>query len=275
MSLIVKDANASDKYFQTLEDGTSANPFQSVVPDYQLAHAQNVIFDTYGDTVSIWDKAKTLSKFGKNSDLDTGTRETIWETGGDETLKTANDIDVIVSSNAGDTQSVVIEGHTISGTDLTFVVQTLTLNGTTNVSLTTPLARVTRAYNNGSTDFAGTITVKDNGSTTHLTINGADGQNQSRKCQTSLSQFDYYIVTGLSGGVIGSVSATVTFEFQVKEIGKVWRTIREFNSSTYTEEKLTTPIIVKPNSDVRMVGLSGTNNTKAIASFSGYLASIQ
>ena len=275
MSLIVKDANASDKYFQTLEDGTSANPFQSVVPDYQLAHAQNVIFDTYGDTVSIWDKAKTLSKFGKNSDLDTGTRETIWETGGDETLKTANDIDVIVSSNAGDTQSVVIEGHTISGTDLTFVVQTLTLNGTTNVSLTTPLARVTRAYNNGSTDFAGTITVKDNGSTTHLTINGADGQNQSRKCQTSLSQFDYYIVTGLSGGVIGSVSATVTFEFQVKEIGKVWRTMREFNSSTYTEEKLTTPIIVKPNSDVRMVGLSGTNNTKAIASFSGYLASIQ
>ena len=275
MSLIVKDANATDRYFQTLEDGTLANPFQSVVPDYKLAHAQNAIFDTYGDTVSIWDKAKTLSKFGKNSDLDTGVRETIWETGGDETFKTANDIDVVVSSNPGDTQSIVIEGHTISGTNLTFVVQTLTLNGTTNVSLTTPLARVTRAYNNGTTDFAGTITVKDNGSTTHLTINGADGQNQSKKCQTSISQNDYYIITSLSGGVIGSVSATINFEFQVRDAGKVWRTIREFNSSTFTDVHLETPIIIKPNSDIRMVGTSGTNNTKAIASFSGYLALIQ
>ena len=275
MSLIVKDALATDKYFQTLEDGSLSNPFQSVVPDYKLAHAQNLIFDTFGDTVSIWDKAKTLSKFGKNSDLDTGVRETIWETGGDEVLKTANDIDVVVSTNAGDTQNIIIEGHTISGTDLTFVVQTATLNGTTNVSLTTPLARVTRLYNNDSTDFAGDITVQDSGTSTNLTVTGTDGENQSKKCQTSISQNDYYIVTSLSGGVLGSVSATVKFEFQVREAGKVWRSLREFNSSTFTKIDLTTPIIIKPNSDIRMVGTSGTNNTGAIANFSGYLALIQ
>ena len=274
MSIQILDGAGASKYYETIEAGDATNPFQSVIPSFKLASAVNQIESSFGDTVSIWEKGKTLIKFGLNPDLDSGVRETIWETGGDETLKTANDIDVVVSSNAGDTQSIVIEGHTISGTDLTFVTQTLTLNGTTNVSLTTPLARVTRAYNNGSTDFAGIITVKDNGSTTHLTIDGTAGQNQSRKCQTALSQFDYFIVTGLSGGVVGTVSATVKFEFQIKEAGKVWRTQRSWNSSTFTEVELDPPLIVKPNSDIRIVGTSGANNTEAIGSFSGYLAII-
>jgi hypothetical protein len=274
MSLIIKDGNGTDQYFQTIEAGTSANPFQSVVPDYKLVHATKFIEDVYGDTVSIWEKGKPLVKFGKNDDLDTGTRETIWETGGDETLKTANDIDIVVSTNAGDTQNVVIEGHTISGSDLTFVTQTATLNGTTNVSLTTPLARVTRLYNDDSTDFAGDITVEDNGTSVNLTVKGTNGENQSKKCATSLSSVDYWIITGIAGGVIGSVSATVEFELQVKEAGKVWRTQYTFNSSNYTEVKGDEYIIVKPNSDIRIVGTSGTNNTEAIAAIRGYLAVI-
>lgn len=268
----VKDADSNDKYYQTIEVGSSTEAFQPVVPDYKLAHAQNFIEETYGDTVSIWEKAKPLVKFGKNPDLDSGVAETIWMTGGNETLKTANDIDIIVSTNVGDTQDVVIEGHTISGSDLTFVVQTATLNGTTNVSLATPLARVTRAYNNGSTDFAGNITIEDNGTSVHMTILGTDGQNQSLKASTSLSSVDYWIITGLAGGVIGSVSATVEFELQVKEAGKVWRTQYSFNSSDYTEVGGDPYIIVKPNSDIRILGTSNTNNTEAVASIRGYLA---
>ena len=272
MSVNILDGAGASKYFETIGDGSSGNPFRSVVPDYKLAHAVKNISDVYGDTVDIWEKGKTLNKFGFNDDLDSGVRETIWETGGDETLKTANDIDIVVSTNAGDTQSVVIEGHTISGSDLTFVSQTTTLNGTTNVTLATPLARVTRMYNNGSTDFAGDITVEDNGTSVHLTVKGTNNENQSKKCATSLSSVDYWIITRLAGGVVGSVSATVQFEFQVLLAGKVWRTIYEFNSSTYEEVKLDTPIIVPPNSDVRMVGTSGTNNTEAVASIQGYLA---
>jgi len=274
MSIIVKDGNSADKYYQTIEEGNTTNPFQSVVPDYKLAHAQNAIFESFGDTVSIWEKGKVLVKFGRNEDLDTGVRETIWETGGIETLKTANDIDIVVSTDAGDTQEIVIEGHTISGSDLTFVIQTLTLNGTTNVSLTTPLARVSRLYNNDSTDFAGDVTVEDNGTSVHITVRGTNGLNQSEKCATSLSSSDYWIITGIAAGVTGSVSATVKFELQVKEAGKVWRTQYAFNSSTYTEVKGDEYIIVKPNSDVRIVGTSGTNNTEAIAAIRGYLAII-
>jgi len=274
MSIIVKDANSVDRYYEAVGDGSSSNPFQSVVPDFKLAHAIKSISDTYSDTVDIWEKGKVLNKFGYNPDLDTGVAETIWNQGGDETLKTANDIDIIVSTNAGDTQDVVIEGHTISGSDLTFVTQTATLNGTTNVSLTTPLARVTRVYNDSGTDFAGDITVEDNGTSVHAKVSGTAGQNQTKKCQTATSSVDYWIITSLSGGVVGSVSATVQFELQVKLSGKVWRTLYDFNSSNYTRVDLSTYIIVPPNSDIRIIGTSGTNNTEAVATIEGYLAII-
>ena len=274
MSIKVKDADSVDKYYETVEDGSSSNPFQSVVPDFKLAHAIKSISDTYSDDVSIWEKGKVLVKFGKNDDLDTGTEETIWETGGDETLPSGNDIDIIKSTNAGDTQDVVIEGHTLSGSDLTFVSQTATLNGTTNVTLTTPLYRVTRLYNNGSTDFAGDVTAEDNGTSVNLTVKGTLGENQSKKCATSLSSVDYWIITGLSAGVIGSTAATVEFKLQVKEFGKVWRTLYDFNTDSYVEVAGDTYIIIPPNSDVRMRGKSNTNNTEAVASIRGYLAII-
>ena len=275
MSIIVKDGNSADKYYQTIEDGSLANPFQSVVPNYSVAQAIRDIEAQYSDTVSIWDKAKSLLKYGGNPDLDVAVSETIWNTGGNETLKTANDIDIVVSTDAGDTQEIVIEGHTISGNDLTFVTQTLTLNGTTNVSLTTPLARVNRLYNNDSTDFAGVITVEDNGTSVNLTVDGTKNENQSRKCQTAISQFDYYIITQMSGGIVGNISANVAFKFQIAPVGGVWRTVREFNSNIYTEIPVVPHIIVPPNHDVRMLGTSDTNNTEAVGEFAGYLASIQ
>lgn len=274
MSIKVKDADGLDKYYETVEDGGSSSPFQSVVPDFRIAHAINEINNVYSDNVSIWQKAKSLIKFGTNGDLDSSVSETIWETGGNEALKTANDIDVVVSTSASDTQSVTIEGHTISGNDLTFVSQTVNLNGTTNVSLTTPLARANRLVNNNGTDFVGDITVEDNGTSVNLTVKGTDGQNQSKKCATSLSSVDYWIITELSGGVVGSVSATVNFELQIKSTTGVWRTIYEFNSSSYTDIQLTPCIIVPPNNDIRVLGTSGTNNTQAVANIRGYLAVI-
>ena len=274
MSIKVKDADLADKYYETVESGTSGNPFQSVVPEYRIASAINQILNDDAVDVSLWEKAKSLSKFGTNPDLDSGVAETIWSTGGTETLPTANSIDIIVSTNVGDTQDVVIEGHTLSGTDLTFVVQTATLNGTTNVTLGTPLARVSRAYNNDSTDFAGDITIEDNGTSVNLSMLGTAGENVSEKCATSISQFDYWIITEVSGGVIGTVSANVEFKLQSKRFGKVWLTIYEFNSSDFTDVAVNPCIIIPPNTDVRIIGTSDTNNTEAVADIRGYLAII-
>ena len=109
-------------------------------PHDPLTMAEQIIYDTFGDQVSIVNKAKTLRKFGRNAAVG-GTFETVWRTGGDETYATDNTIDSVSSSDDGDTQAIHVEGHTISNGLLTFVAQEVTLTGQTPATLTTPLAR--------------------------------------------------------------------------------------------------------------------------------------
>ena len=45
---------------------------------FNLKHAEDVIFSTFGDKVSIDYKRKTLYKFGRNPDIGTSF-ETIWQ----------------------------------------------------------------------------------------------------------------------------------------------------------------------------------------------------
>lgn len=275
-SVKIKDADGTDVYFDVVGDGSSSLPYQSVVPDYTYAWAIRHIAETYGDTVSVDEKAKGLIKFGSNENLSSGVSETVWLLGGDETYQTTNAIDTVVSDNAGDTQDIVIEGHTIDGSgDFTFVSQTATLNGTTNVSLTTSLARASRIYNDDSTDFSGTVTVFENGGTTHLSTNGSN--NQSLKCASTISDVDYYIVTALMGSVNRSAQAQVDFQFQVREKGKIFRTRYKFTASRDSGTMfipLKEPIIVPPNSDFRMIATSNQNSVQVEAAVHGKLAII-
>jgi len=244
--------------------------------DYWIERAVRNIFADYGDSVSVEVKNKSLIKYGANFDIDAGVRETVWTVGGNETYPIGNNIDVVVSTNAADTQQVVIEGHTLSGSDLTSVTQTATLNGTSNVTLATPLYRANRMYNNGSTDFAGTVTVEDNGTSTHLSVTG--NVNQSLKCATALSSTDYWIITALDVSVNKTNSANVDFEFQIREYGKVWRTRYYISLSSSAGGKLyqlMPCIIAPPNSDIRILATSAVNNTGVTASIHGVLASIQ
>lgn len=274
-TLKTKDADVATKYLHVIEAGTSGEPHEAVVPDYRIPYAMGIIKSNYSHTVSVREKSKSLIKFGKNNAITSGTPETVWKTGGDETYKTANDIDIVVSTNAGDTQDIVIEGHTLTGSDFTFVTQTAILNGTTNVTLTTPLARVGRLYNNDNTDFAGTITVEDNLTSVHLTV---DEGNESEKCATTISSTDYWIITHLAASVgRTTTSSAVDFNLQVRESGKVFRTIYEFtvtNTGGFSEIEFAQPIIVPPNSDVRMrAAVTGTGMVVSCA-IHGYLAII-
>jgi len=272
-TLSIKDSAGDTKYLNVVGEGTPSEPYQSVVPSYGVAHAINQIFQDDAVTVSVAEKGKSLIKFGVNSAIQSGVSETVWMVGGNETYPTGNDIDIVTSTSGSDTQDVVIEGHTLSGSDLTFVTQTATLNGTSDVTLTTPLYRANRMYNNNSADFVGTVTVEDNGTSVHL--QAATG-NQSLKCATSTSSVDYWIITGIEGSVERSTSAVVDFELQVREYGKVFRT-RFFFTSDQSGRYIPlsdTPIIVKPNSDIRMIATSNTNSTEVSASIIGYLAII-
>jgi len=243
--------------------------------DHRLIRAIANIKAQYGDDVSVEEKNKGLIKFGRNDNLGT-TLATIWQIGGNETYPTGNDIDIVTSDNAGDTQEVIIEGHTMSSGNLTFVSQTATLNGTSNVTLTTPLFRANRLINNGTADFNGTVTVEDSGAaTTHLQTSGTN--NQSLKAATSLSQFDYWILTGLKVGVNRQQTRSVDFRLQVREYGKVFRGIYPIAASS-NSGAVYVPfdpyLIIPPNSDIRVVGVSSNTGTGAEAAIHGHLAII-
>lgn len=254
--------------------------------------AEQEIFNTYGDTVSVLEKGKTLLKFGRNSDLDSAARETIWNTGGNETYVSTNAIDTISSSNAGDTQEVYIEGHTVTGTGVnqqfTFVSQTATLNGQNKVVLSTPLARVSRAYDNDQTTFSGDIRIYEDTAITggvpsdatkvHLTISGSLGDTQSFKCSTTFSNIDYFICTGGFASVERATAALVDFRFEVRRPGGVFRPVSAItlnsNGSGFGQVIFNPYVIIPKNSDIRVTAQSSTNNVAVDASFQGFLAKV-
>ena len=103
-----------------------------------------------------------VHKFGNAPDFDTGDGVVdIWDGANDGgidamvyTYSTTADIDSIVSSDAGDTQDMEIQGL---DTYYNLVTQTKTLTGQTRVALDTDLIRVFRMKNVGATNLAGNV----------------------------------------------------------------------------------------------------------------------
>jgi hypothetical protein len=256
------------------------------VNDYWVQHAIDVIEGTYGDIVSVDAKKKDLFKFGKNNTLGTS-QETVWLRGGHETYPTTNAIDKFSSSDGGDDQSIVVEGHTVDGSgNFTFVTQTVTLDGQTETSLTTPLARATRVYNNGATDFAGTVYVYEDDTVTngvpqtsakiHLQTEGTN--NQSLKAATTISNVDYWLIGQIHAGVNKKTTASVDFQFQIREKGKVFRTRvpgSASSSGAAFSATLRPFLIVPKNADFRITAVGSTTNVSVEAWANGPLASVQ
>lgn len=260
---------------------------------FDIWMAEQVILGTYGDTVSVAAKKKTLLKFGRRDNVGT-TYRTLWNmpgTADHEAYPTTNAITHFASSDAGDTGSVAIEGHTVSGTgtsaEFTFVTQTVTLAGQTKTALTTPLARVNRVYNPTATEWLGSIYVAQDvtftggvptvDSAVHMRTPAAS--NQSQKCATTISNLDYWIVTAVAGSILQKTSEFADLRLEVREVGGVFR--ERFNFAVSSSGGPTTrfevypPLIVPKNADIRMVAESGSANTIISAWINGYLAAVQ
>lgn len=266
----------------------------NLVPnDFDVQLAELIIADTYGDTVSVVAKKKTLLKFGRNAGVGTS-YETVWEYGGDETYATTNAIDTISSSDAADTAVMYVEGHTVSGTgassQFTFTTQTATLNGQNKVVLGTPLARVSRAYVQSGT-IAGDVYVYEDdtlsggvpttASKVHINIDqtGA-GHTQSFKAATTFSNSDYFICTGGYAALNKKTAATVDLVIEVRQPGGAFRPasgrISLKTDGTTTRDIAFKPYVIVPkNSDMRIRAIASTTGVEVDASFQGYLAAVQ
>ncbi len=257
--------------------------------DFWIKHAEAEIMFTYGDIVKV--KPKSIIKFGRNSDIDASNAETIMSLAGSEAHETyvsANSIDTISSSNASDTQDIRIEGHTVDGSgNFTFVVQTATLDGQNKVTLSTPLARVSRAENNGSNSLLGNVFIYEDGNITsgtpdtdsdvHIIIEA--GRNQSEKAATTFSNVDYGLITSGMASINRGSTANVDIEIQIREKGGVFKpkydfTLRTTGTNTYRFD-LRPFLIVPKNADIRMVAASSAANTNVRGQFNALLALVQ
>lgn len=255
------------------------------VPDGRLVQGEREIQQTYGDKVSIDRKAKSLVKFGRSAQLGTGSLETVWSVGGNETYLSTNSISHVSSSSASDTQEVTIEGHTLSNSEFTFVIQTATLNGQNTVALNTDLARVSRVYNSDSTELVGRVVAYENTAlsggvptdATKIHIDIPAGFQQSFKAATTFSKNDYFIMTGFYGSVSARQSGSVDFYPEIRQVGKVFRQAGCFTGSTNggsTEIALDPPLIVPKNADIRIRCETETNNLVVFGIFKGYIAKV-
>jgi len=206
--------------------------------DYWTALAIQEVANTYGDSVSVDKKKKSLLKFGENPAV--GTAEaTLMEFLGSETSETyatGNDIDGLVFDDTF-TGAVTIEGHTISGSDLTFVSQTINATSTTKATLTTPLYRATRIFNASGTNMPANSKgyvyassgvslidgVPQTASSVKIIMSAAE--QQSLKAATSLSSQDYAFVTEIYASINKKTQGGAVIRFKVRDSGGVFRTV--------------------------------------------------
>lgn len=252
--------------------------------DPVLRYALREIESSYGDEVQ--PKHKSLNKFGESLLIGTAEATVMTLPAGvlNETYSTTNNIDSISSSNDSDTNTMVIEGHTVDGSgNFTFSIQTVTLSGRTKVTLATPVARVSRVYNNDSTEFLGSVYVYETGAISNGVPDTDEAvhlictpeEQQSLKAATTFSNDDYCIITEVYGAVNKKTAASAVLRLKVREKGGVFRTRLKLAATTdgaHVRLPRTPYIIVPPNADVILTAEASGAGTPVAAGFDSYLA---
>lgn len=168
----------------------------------------------------------------------------------------------------------------------TFVSQTVTLSGQTRVPLTTPIARSTRTIipeQNRAVANVGEIYVYENTALTsgkptdttkiHLTVPA--NKSQSEKASTTLSDTDFWIVTGFRGSMLEKAAGFADVELQVREMGGVFRPKDDVTADGPQGTALFEPYVIIPaNADTRLVAISDSTSRDVSGSVQGYLASV-
>jgi len=251
-----------------------------------ITHAIQIIKADYGDTVSLEAKNKDLLKFGRNQTVQTIATTLMTLPSGiyNETYVSTNIITTISSTSVSDTQTLTLEGHTISGGLFTFVTQSVTLNGQNQVTLTTPLARANRLFNNDTTDLVGTVYVYENDTSAagvpttatgvHLMI--VAGLNNSEKAATTVSNTDYYLITSFYGDCLEKVATFGVLRLELRLAGKVFRNVIDIasNDTNNGTHDFRPYLLIPKNSDIRLRASASANGKDFTGGFQGFLLKV-
>lgn len=221
-------------------------------------------------------KYSAQNKFGYNNSVGT-TQEEVWNVGGIEAyLSTAETMNIVSTdtNDDGDPAGTGAQTLTIYGLDNNWmeINETVTLNGTTNVTTTNSYLRVFRMIVNsaGATGSnVGTITATaSSAASVHAQINPTD--NQTLKINFSSPANKYALITHAEIGTAKSDDCEI--RFKIRPFGEVFQTKRILNffQSTVSFNGFT-PILVPPKNDVTITALSAAGGVKVSANIDYYL----
>ena len=275
-------------HFQKVKSAKTADP--------RLQFAIDEIKRLYGHDVYA---RKGLHKYGRVTGF--GASETLissiydlnggieWGSTGNAVLSaTDNVFTSIVSSDNSDTGTVTIEGHTRSGDDYVFTIQTVTLTGQTPVALSTTLCTVTYlTYSSGTTAAnAGSIYVYYGTATSGVPDTVANianvikiGAGKATHAATTFSQYDYFVPTYIRVGLskTSGASAACTFRARSRTSTSSWAT--QWTMDTVREagpyfEQFDPYYIIAPNMSVAITAEGSATGLSATAVFGGYICTI-
>lgn len=206
-----------------------------------------------------------LDKYGKNPLITAGSDpEDVWDGGGIYNYDPPGTapIQSLVSTDAGDTQTISILGLDITGAQ---VSQDITLSGTTRVDLTTALWRVYRMQNDGTIDIAGTVTcytgtaATPDTTTQRAIIEGANNQTLMALYTVPLGKVGFLFRGEVGMEYTGSrpaASETAALNYMSRRVGKVFKVKKAISlisngNSNYADRRVF-PDIIPALTDVKM-----------------------
>lgn len=235
-----------------------------------------------------------IHKFGRAPDFDIGDSfVTVWDGADDSlfsgsppfdyTFSTTANIDTISSSDASDTEPIEIQGLDVN---YDLHVQTATLNGQNDVTLDTKLIRVFRMKNVGTTDIAGNVYLRTEGSgqasgvpSTAASVRAIieDGNNQTLMAiytipngKTGYMRDWYAAQANATGGFFGT-NGSSTIKLKARPFGQVFQlkhisSIKSDGTGTY-QHNYKEPEVFAAKTDIIMEANTSVDSASVAAGF--------
>jgi len=243
---------------------------------HTIDHETDVMTGAYGtDRFSI-------SKFGRNPDIDTGTvPEDIWASGGVYTgfpVSSSETVEVFSSSTSDTSAGVGARTIRIIGLDANYLIQQedLTLNGTTAVTSVGTYRRLNRAYMltaGTSVTNVGTITIRHTTTTANVFAGIAIGFGQTEIAGYTIPAGYVGYLKSYRASMLDSGSNKGIVGFWTREFGGAVRIQRTFAvaTDTNTDISLYSGVMYPEKTDIMLRCLSVLNSNAVINGSFGIL----
>ena len=214
---------------------------------------------------------RQVRMYGFNPDLDSVLSEYVWDVGVEPIYDTSNTSLYAVSTNALDSQEIMIYGlqQDVNG-NWNEISTTVQLNGVTPVLINNQFVRVLKVSNNNGTTLAGNVYITkanklpllDTDINIRAKINV--GEDSTLMAMYTVPSGHTAFIYRLYRGVRKNEDAV--FNYQSREFGKVFKSIGKVSSYQASEQLAIGFERLEEKSDFRVKCITTTNNTEASAS---------